>query len=60
MTRRKFFIKVVGAGSAIVLGVSWLAGKASPRRFVRAVRTNCYPGCLESLREITKMGKWGG
>ena len=60
MTRRKFVQKVIEAGSAVVLGVWWLAKKAAPRRFVWAVKTKQYPGHLRPLQTITKEGKWSG
>ncbi|MHC4566166.1 MAG: hypothetical protein ACYTE3_10455 [Planctomycetota bacterium] len=60
MTRRKFVRKLIAAGSAIVVGASWLRRKASPKRFVRAVRAGKYPGELKPLRNISKPGKWSG
>lgn len=60
MTRRKFICTLMTVGSAIALGASWLASKASPRRFVRAVRTKKYPGSLKPLGDISKQGKWSG
>jgi hypothetical protein len=60
MTRRKFVQKVIKAGSAVVLGVWWLAKKTAPRRFVWAVKTKQYPGRLRPLRNITKESKWSG
>lgn len=60
MTRRKFVLKLMKAGSAIVVGASWLARKASPRRFVRAVRIDKYPGALKPMKDIFGQGKWSG
>jgi hypothetical protein len=60
MTRRKFIGKLIKAGSAIVVGVCWLAERASPRKFVRAVRLRKYPGSLGRLRNIDKEGEWSG
>ena len=60
MTRRKFVQKVIKAGSAVALGIWWLAKKTAPRRFVWAVRTKEYPGRLRPLRTITKESKWSG
>jgi hypothetical protein len=60
MTRRKFIQKLMKAGSAIVLGTCWLANKTVPRRFVRAVRLNKYPGSLKPLQDISKQSKWSG
>ncbi len=60
MTRRKFIRKLIKAGLAIVVGAGWLAGKAAPRKFVRAVRLKKYPGSLKPLRNIVKQGKWSG
>jgi hypothetical protein len=48
------------AASAICVGASWLGRKATPRRFVRAVRTGKYPGVLKPLGDISSPGKWGG
>jgi len=60
MTRRKFIQGLIGAGAAIALGTWWLAKKASPRRFVRALQLKKYPGSLRSLRDVTKPSKWSG
>jgi hypothetical protein len=60
MTRRKFIQELLKAGASIVIGVCWLVKKASPRRFVRAVRLNKYPGSLKSLPDVQKQGKWSG
>ncbi|MHC4158625.1 MAG: twin-arginine translocation signal domain-containing protein [Planctomycetota bacterium] len=60
MTRRKFIQKLAKIGSAVVLGICWVSRKASPRKFVRAVRLKKYPGSLKTLRNIQKQGKWSG
>jgi hypothetical protein len=60
MTRRKFIKQVLKAGAAIIVGVSWLTEKASPRRFIRAVRLGKYPGSLKPLQDVDKQGKWNG
>lgn len=60
MTRRKFIQKLIKASSVIVVGVCWLAKRASPRKFVRAVRLRKYPGSLGRLRNIDKEGEWSG
>ncbi|MHC4150127.1 MAG: hypothetical protein ACYSR5_11655 [Planctomycetota bacterium] len=60
MTRRKFIQKLVKAGSVIIVGLSWVGQRASPRRFVRAVRLNKYPGRLKSLQHTNKQAKWSG
>jgi hypothetical protein len=60
MTRRKFIRRLMTAASAICVGASWLGRKATPRRFVRAVRTGKYPGVLKPLGDISSPGKWGG
>jgi len=63
MTRRKFIQKLLKAGSAIVIGTSWLAKKTVPRKFVRAVRLGKYPGRLFAygeLQNISKQNKWSG
>lgn len=60
MTRRKFIQKLIKAGSVIVVGLCWLAKRASPRKFVRAVRLGKYPGSLERLRNIDKESEWSG
>lgn len=60
MTRRKFIRNVVKAASAIIVGTWWLVGKASPRKFVRAVKLNKYPGLLKPLQNIHKQSKWSG
>ncbi len=60
MTRRKFIEKLIKAGSVIIVGGWHLTKKASPRRFVRALRIKKYPGSLKPLRNIHKQGKWSG
>jgi len=60
MTRRKFIRKLIKAGSVIAFGASWLISKASPRKFIWAVRVKKYPGHLKPLRDISKQGKWSG
>jgi len=60
MTRRKFVQKLIKAGSAIIVGAWWLAEKATPRKFVWALKTKKFPGSLKRLRNITKQSKWSG
>jgi len=60
MTRRKFIQKLIKASLAIVIGVSWFARKATPRKFVRALRVKKYPGSLRPLKDISKQSKWSG
>jgi len=60
MTRRKFIAELAAACSAVVAGAGWLAKKAGPRRFVRAVKLKFYPGSLRPLGDISKPGKWSG
>jgi hypothetical protein len=60
MTRRKFIQKLITAGSMIITGSSWLASKASPRKFVRAFRIKKYPGSLKPLGDVSQESKWSG
>ena len=60
MTRRNFIQKLVKAASAIIAGTCLLARKAAPRKFVRAVKLNKYPGSLRALEDISKQSKWSG
>jgi len=63
MTRRKFIQKLIKAGSAIIVGTSWLVSKAAPRKFVWALRLKKYPGSLSGptgLRDVSKQSKWSG
>lgn len=60
MTRRKFIQELIKAGSAIIIGVCWVAKKASPRRLVCAVRLKKYPGLLKPLQDVNKQSKWSG
>jgi hypothetical protein len=60
MTRRKFIQELLKGGAAIIIGVSWLAEKTLPRKFVRAVRLGEYPGSLKPLKDIHKQSKWSG
>ena len=48
------------SGSAIVVGAYWLAKKAAPRKFVRAIRLGKYPGPLRSVGDISTQSKWSG
>ncbi|TSA45156.1 hypothetical protein D4R52_02985 [bacterium] len=60
MTRRKFILKSIAAGSAIITCAGWLISRAVPRKFVRAVRLKKYPGSLRPLQDIYTQGKWSG
>ena len=60
MTRRKFIQELLKAGAAVIVGVCWIAKKASPRKFIRAVRLRKYPGSLKPLQDIHKPSKWSG
>ena len=60
MTRRKFIRKSIEAVCAIGIGAGWLAKKAVPRRFIRAVGPGKFPGSLRSLGDINKQSKWSG
>lgn len=64
MTRRKFLDGVLHIGSAAVVmglsGVRWLTEKTLPRRFVRAVRMDRYPGSIKKLGEINEQNRWSG
>jgi hypothetical protein len=60
MTRRKFIRKIIVAGSTIVAGASWFMDKATPRKFIRAVRFKKYPGPVIPMEKILKQGKWSG
>ncbi len=60
MTRRKFIQELLKVGAAVIVGVSWLAEKTSPRRFVRALGLKKYPGVVRPLRNINEQSKWSG
>jgi len=72
VTRRKFIQKLtlllggaglIKAGSAIITGTSWLAKKATPRKFVWALRLKKYPGSLSGpagSQDVSKQSKWSG
>jgi len=60
MTRRKFVQKLIKAGSTIIVGTWWLAKKATPRKFIRAIGLKKYPGSLRPLGDISKQSKWSG
>jgi len=60
MTRRKFIRKLMGAGSMIVAGASLFVRKASPRKFIRAIKFKKYPGLIRPMGDISKQGKWSG
>ena len=60
MTRRKFILKLMGAGSSIVAGASWFINKTAPRKFIRAVKFKKYPGLIKPMGDVSKQGKWSG
>ena len=60
MTRRKFLQVIAGMFPAVLGALAWLAKKACPRKFVRAVRGGSYPGRVKDLNDINKAGKWSG
>jgi len=60
MTRREFIKKLGGTGLAFITGATWLAEKILPRRFVRAIGVQKYPGTLKPLGNINNQGKWSG
>ena len=60
MTRRKFIHRLLKAGSLILLGAASLAKKAVPRKFVRALKLQKYPGPLRPPHDILEQSKWSG
>lgn len=60
MTRRKFIQGLIKGGAAIIVGVCWVAKKAAPRKFVRALRFKKYPGRLKPLQDFHEQSKWSG
>jgi len=60
MTRRKFIQKVIKIVLAIVSGAWFLAKNVTPRKFIRAVKLNIFPGSVKPLQEIKSQGKWSG
>jgi len=60
MTRRKFIEKLAKTGVLALSGLGWLADRANPRRFVRAIAAGKYPGSVGPLSDISKQGKWSG
>ncbi|OHB55483.1 MAG: hypothetical protein A2173_03250 [Planctomycetes bacterium RBG_13_44_8b] len=60
MTRRKFIQKVLQAGSATIIGISWMVKKAVPRKYIRARKLEKYPGSIKSLHDICKQNNWSG
>jgi hypothetical protein len=60
MTRREFIHKLMAFGAAVIIGNSWLAKKAVPRKFLWAVGLKKYPGSLKPLSDIQKQSKWSG
>jgi hypothetical protein len=60
MTRRKFIGMLISGGTAVVFGVCRLAKKVVPRKFVRAVPLDKYPGLVEPSDNINGQSKWSG
>lgn len=60
MKRRELIRRALGAGSLVLLGVSRLAKRVAPRRFVRAVKCRRYPGGFRPPYDIFRQSKWRG
>jgi hypothetical protein len=60
MTRRRFIQKIISTVLAAVAGFVFIVKKASPRKFIRAVKLKKFPGSLKPLQKIESQGKWGG
>ena len=60
MKRREFIHKSIKAGMALVAGTCWLAKKAVPRKFVRAVPLRKYPGTVGPLPDAFEQSRWSG
>lgn len=60
MKRRELITRALGAGSLILLGVSHLAKRVAPRRFVRALKCRRYPGGFRPPHDIFRQSKWRG
>ena len=60
MTRRKFIHRSIQAGLAIITGAWLLVSKVAPRKFVRAVKLNKFPGRIKPLKNIETQAKWSG
>ena len=60
MTRRKFFHQLLGTVMVITFGAKWLIEKTVPRRFMKALKINKYPGSLRPLGDVRTQGKWNG
>ena len=60
MTRRKFIQKAIGLALAVAAGAWSLAKQVAPRKFVRAVKLNKFPGLVKPLQKIKGQAKWSG
>ena len=60
MTRRRFIQKIISIILAAIAGVLFIAKKASPRIFIRAVKLKKYPGSIKPLQKIESQSKWSG
>jgi hypothetical protein len=60
MTRRKFIKKLINTGVMVMAGAWCLAQKTIPRKFIRAVKSDSFPGSLKPLRDIKSESKWSG
>ena len=45
---------------AAIAGVAFITKKASPRKFIRAVKLKSFPGSVKPLQGIENHGKWSG
>jgi len=59
MTRRKFFTILANGATVVVLGM-WQLAKKAPRKFVRAVRLDKYPGRVKASPNLKEDCKWSG
>lgn len=58
--RRRTFLKSILIAAATGAGGLWCTTKKRCRKFVRAVKSNCYPGKVGRISDIDTTGKWSG
>ena len=60
MNRRSFLQITAGTFASLLLGFRAVAKKASPRKFIVAVRGKVFPGTVKDMEDINDIAEWGG
>lgn len=58
--RRRTFLKSILIVAGTGAGSLWCTTKKRCGKFVRAVKSKCYPGKVDGIPDIDTIGKWSG